>query len=101
MHPDEAVDIALQDLRSLTRIEATRVRHAPAPVSPLATVWRRYVDGWKWYAAADFAPPAAEPAYPLRRHRAARPAARTAAAPCVHRPLELLFGRPAVAAGCR
>ena len=102
MHPDDAVDLALQDLRSLTRTDATVVPRAPESGSPLLAAWRRWMDGWKWYASADLTPPAAEPAFPMQRMTAPAPLARTAAvkAPCVHHPLELLFGG-AVAAECR
>jgi hypothetical protein len=103
MHPDDAVDLALQDLRSLTHPAAAVPRFPAArPASPLLGAWRRYLDGWKWYAAAELAPPEPGPAFPLRRGERAAPAPRTVrvAAPCIHHRFELLFGRTA-AAGCR
>jgi hypothetical protein len=100
MHPDEAVDIALQDLHAtLNSAVVVRSVAAARPDSPLRALWRRYIDGWTWYAASGLTPPAPEAAFPLARVRP-RPVARRAAAPCIHHPLELLFGGTA-AAGCR
>ncbi|HSU15480.1 hypothetical protein [Longimicrobium sp.] len=102
MHPDDAVDIVLQDLHSaLHPVTAVRVRPAARPMSPLAALWRRYVEGWKWYAAAGLTPPAPEAGFPLRRifPSTGSQRARRVAVPCVHHPLELLFG--GAAAGCR
>ena len=102
MHPDDAVELALQDLRSLTHpVAAAAVLSAPRPASPLRAAWRRYLDGWKWYAASDLALPEAGPSV-SRRVRPPASSARNVrvAAPCVHHRFELLFGR-AAAAGCR
>ncbi|HEX8246275.1 MAG TPA: hypothetical protein VF541_22415 [Longimicrobium sp.] len=102
MHPDDAVDLALQDLRSLTHQAAAVALPAPrlAP-SPLRALWRRYVHGWTWYAASGLALPEASASVPPRRGRSV-PSARKVrvAAPCAHHRFELLFGRPA-AAECR
>jgi hypothetical protein len=67
MHPDEVVEIAIQDLRA-------HLPHAHAPGAGSAFVdeergaarglfralWRRYLEGWSWYARAGLTPPAAE-----------------------------------------
>src|SRR4051812_8780244 len=100
MHPDEAAGIALQDLHATHSAAAVRLSIAAVrPASPLRALWRRYIDGWTWYAASGLTPPAPEAAFPLARVQP-RPMAKRAAAPCIHHPLELLFGG-AVAAGCR
>jgi len=56
-----------QDLRS--PVAAARPR--TTFLSRLAT---RYVDGWTWYARADYAPPAPEPGFPMARPTAVPPA---------------------------
>lgn len=101
MHPDDAVDIALQDLHAALHpaVVARASIAAARPASPLRALWRRYIDGWTWYAASGLTPPAPEAAFPPARAWP-RPVARRAAAPCIHHPLELLFGG-AAAAGCR
>lgn len=77
MHPDEAVDLALQDLH-------ISLGFRPMPPTAPQTPWlarvvsrllRAWMDGWTWYARQGFAPAAPEPVFPLR----ARPAARRAA----------------------
>ena len=73
MHPDEVVDIAIQDLRSHLPHHA----HAPTPgdavpyAAPrrrepglLHALWSRYTAGWSWYVRSGLTPPATEP-YPL------------------------------------
>ncbi len=95
MHPDDAVDLALQDLRSLTHPAAADGRIAVRTPSLLRAVWRRYVEGWKWYAAAELAVPEPSAAFPLRRVDAAAPALRRAGGlvkKCAHPRFELLFG---------
>lgn len=101
MHPDDAVELALQDLRSLTHPLSAAMLPAPRPVSPLLAAWRRYLEGWKWYAASELALPEAGPSVP-RRARPVPPAARMVrvSAPCAHHRFELLFGR-AAAVECR
>lgn len=58
MHPQEAVDLAIQDLRG---------RNAAHPVpmptdSPLYLLtrglWRRYLSAWTWYVRDGHTPPA-------------------------------------------
>jgi hypothetical protein len=104
MHPDDAVDLALQDLRSLTHPAAAVLPFPPArPASPLLMAWRRYMEGWKWYAAAELALPEPGPAFPPRTRATTSARSRRAvrvATRCDHHRFELLFGREAVA-GCR
>ncbi|HEX6751527.1 MAG TPA: hypothetical protein VF092_29815 [Longimicrobium sp.] len=97
MHPDDAVDLALQDLRSLTHPAAVDGRIAARTPSLLRAVWRRYVDGWKWYAASELAVPEPAAAFPLRRASVPAPAATRRRAGgitfnCAHPRFELLFG---------
>ena len=99
MHTDDAADLALQDLRSLAHPAAAAALPAPRPASsPLRALWRRYLDGWKWYAASGLALPEASASVPPRRGRSV-PSARMVrvAAPCVHHRFELLFGRTSTA----
>jgi hypothetical protein len=69
MHPDERVDIALQDLRSPSRSAAVaRVsRHRPPSLAARAIRW--FFAGWAWYARETMAAPM-EPHLP---HRIAHP----------------------------
>ncbi|MBV9109682.1 MAG: hypothetical protein JO306_09780 [Gemmatimonadetes bacterium] len=96
MHPDEAVDLALQDLRALTHpgYTASGTRRA----SWLRAAWRRYMDGWTWYAASELALPEPGAGAPARRVSVPAPA-RTRVLRCAHPRFELLFGR--AAAGVR
>lgn len=57
MHPDEAVGLAMQDLRAL---EAQPSPYA-APQSGGAprSLWGRYLEGWTWYVREGRTPPAA------------------------------------------
>ena len=96
MHPDDAVDLALQDLRSLTHPRYTA--RGTGRASGLRAAWRRYMDGWTWYAASELALPEAAAGVPARR--ASAPAqVRTRVLRCAHPRFELLFGR--AAAGVR
>jgi len=102
MHPDEAVDIALQDLHiSLgLRTVAPADEHRPWLARAVMRVLRRWMDGWTWYARQGLAPAASEPVFPLRprARRLALPRHR-AAQPCPPPRFALLYGRPG-AAGC-
>ena len=54
----------------------------------------RWTEGWKWYAASGYTPPAAEPAFPLRSRVtpvAARPQIALRSCGCAPR-FSLLFG---------
>src|SRR3954467_12319599 len=53
----------------------------PAP-GLLARLAARYFEGWKWYAANGYTPPAAEPGFPLARARAGQRRARPSLAAC-------------------
>jgi hypothetical protein len=55
LHPRDPNDSAAPNQRGL--------------LSRLAT---RYVDGWTWYAASGYSPPAPEPGYPMTRPVAVR-----------------------------
>ena len=96
MYPDEAVDLALQDLRSLTRAGYTA--RGNGRTSWLRAAWRRYVDGWTWYAASELALPEAAAGVPAPRTRVASPV-RARVLRRAHPRFELLFGR--AAAGVR
>jgi hypothetical protein len=57
MHPDEAVELAMQDLRAL---EAQPSPHAARPAGgALSSLWGRYLEGWTWYVREGRTPPAA------------------------------------------
>jgi hypothetical protein len=45
MHPDEAVSIAIQDLRA----HLAPARPAPRFALLTRSLWRRYLAGWTWY----------------------------------------------------
>lgn len=53
MHPDEAVHIAIQDLRS----HLAPVRPAPRFALLTRSLWRRYLAGWTWYVQDGRVPP--------------------------------------------
>ncbi|HET7232091.1 MAG TPA: hypothetical protein VFJ16_18940 [Longimicrobium sp.] len=72
MHPDKAVDIALQDLDISLALGIPAAPRRPWPARALLRVLRAWMRGWTWYASQGFAPAAVEPAFPLR----ARPRAR-------------------------
>jgi hypothetical protein len=52
MHPDEAVSIAIQDLRS----HLAPVRSTPRFTLLTRSLWRRYLAGWTWYVRDGRAP---------------------------------------------
>lgn len=52
MHPDEAVSIAIQDLRS----HLAPARPAPRFALLTRSLWRRYLTGWTWYVQDGRAP---------------------------------------------
>ncbi|HEX8693585.1 MAG TPA: hypothetical protein VF746_14275 [Longimicrobium sp.] len=52
MHPDEAVSIAIQDLRS----HLAPARPAPRFTLLTRSLWRRYLAGWTWYVQDGRAP---------------------------------------------
>jgi hypothetical protein len=57
MHPDEAVGLAMQELRTL---EAQPSRHhAPLASAAPQSLWGRYLEGWTWYVREGRTPPAA------------------------------------------
>jgi hypothetical protein len=55
MHPDEAVDLAIQDLRARGAAHPLPMR-SDSPLSPL-TLWRRYLGAWTWYVRDGRTPP--------------------------------------------
>jgi hypothetical protein len=102
MHPDEAVDLALQDLHISPgfRPVAPSAPQTPWLARMVSRLLRAWMDGWTWYARQGFAPAAAEPVFPLRPRvrregvlRDRRPL------PCPPPRFALLYGRSA-AAGC-
>jgi|GEM_PF-2989475 len=54
MHPDEAVDLAIQDLRARGAAHPAAMRSD----SPPLTLWRRYLGAWTWYVRDGRTPPA-------------------------------------------
>ncbi|HET7461620.1 MAG TPA: hypothetical protein VFJ82_10235 [Longimicrobium sp.] len=105
MHPDEAVDLALQDLHiSLGfRPVAPSAPQTPWLARMAGRLLRAWMDGWTWYARQGFAPAAAEPAFPLRAPSTPRRAVRRSAlrwtTPQPPRPVSLLYDC-ATGAGC-
>jgi hypothetical protein len=58
MHPDEAVDLAIQDLRAIGAAHPVPMRSG-SPFHLLARgLWRRYLDAWTWYVRDGRTPPA-------------------------------------------
>lgn len=58
MHPDEAVDLAIQDLRAIGAAHPVPMR-SPSPFHLLARgLWRRYLGAWTWYVRDGRTPPA-------------------------------------------
>jgi hypothetical protein len=94
MHPDDAVELAMRDLRALTRpafVPAARDRDRG-----MRAAWRRYMDGWRWYAASELALPEPGAGAPVERCASPRaPAKAPLRFRCTHPRFELLFGRPA------
>lgn len=105
MHPDEAVDLALQDLHiSLGfRTVSPAAPQTPWLARAVTRLLRAWMDGWTWYARQGFAPAAAEPVVPLgARPAARRPVPRSAlrwVTPQPPRPVSLLYDC-ATGAGC-
>jgi len=58
MHPQEAVDLAIQDLRAHHAAHPVPVRSASSIHLLARGLWRRYLGAWTWYVRDGRTPPA-------------------------------------------
>ncbi len=58
MHPDEAVDLAIQDLRAIGAAHPVPMRSGSAFHLAARGLWRRYLGAWAWYVRDGRTPPA-------------------------------------------
>lgn len=97
MHPDEAVDLALQDLHISLGLRAVEpvTEHRPWLARAVTRLLRAWMAGWTWYARHGLAPASVEPVFPLRpRVRREALLRSRRARPCPPPRFALLYGRP-------
>ena len=94
MQVDQVVPVAAHDPHRQHLAPPFAAWTQPAP-GLLARLAARWFEGWKWYAANGYLPPAAEPGFPFARARVGHPRARRSLAACSCVPRFALLFPPA------